>query len=70
MLHARLLSILLTALTSLLFAGSFIPGKFTTVELSPILTTLLRYVIALSVLSKLLIYDKKSSLFVQTKDVF
>lgn len=70
MLRDRLLSILLTALTSLLFAGSFIAGKFTTVELSPILTTLLRYIIALGLLSGLLIYYKKSSLLVQTKDVF
>lgn len=66
----RFLPILLTALTSLLFAGSFIAGKYTTVELSPILTTLLRYLIALVFLSSLLIYYKQSSLLVQTKDVF
>ncbi|WOB45645.1 DMT family transporter [Thermoleptolyngbya oregonensis NK1-22] len=70
MLRDRLLPILLTALTSLLFAGSFIAGKFTTVELSPILTTLLRYLIALVFLSSLLIHYKKSSLLVQKKDVF
>ncbi|QKD84740.1 DMT family transporter [Thermoleptolyngbya sichuanensis A183] len=70
MLRDRLLPILLTALTSLLFAGSFIAGKFTTVELSPILTTLLRYLIALVFLSSLLIHYKQSSLFVQKKDVF
>lgn len=58
MLRDRLLPILLTALTSLLFAGSFIAGKFTTVELSPILTTLLRYLIALVFLSGLLIHYK------------
>lgn len=70
MLRDRLLPILLTALTGLLFAGSFIAGKYTTVELSPILTTLLRYIIALLFLSSLLIHYKKSSLFIQTKDVF
>ncbi|WP_297082727.1 EamA family transporter [Thermoleptolyngbya sp. C42_A2020_037] len=66
----RLLPILLTALTSLLFAGSFIAGKYTTVELRPILTTLLRYLIALVFLFSLLIHRKQSSLLVQKKDVF
>ncbi|GAB4152455.1 MAG: DMT family transporter [Cyanobacteria bacterium J069] len=69
MLRDRLQPLLLTALTSLLFAGSFIAGKYTTVELSPILTTLLRYVIALLFLSSLLIHYKKPALIVQSKDV-
>jgi drug/metabolite transporter (DMT)-like permease len=46
---------LLPMLTSFLFAGSFIAGKYTTVELGPLTTTLLRYGIALGVLG-LLIY--------------
>ncbi len=41
---------LLPMLTGLLFAGSFIAGKYTTVELGPLTTSLLRYVIALGVL--------------------
>ncbi len=37
---------LLAVLTSLLFAGSFVAGKYTTDEMGPLLITLLRYVIA------------------------
>lgn len=37
---------LLAVLTSLLFAGSFVAGKYTTGEMGPLLITLLRYVIA------------------------
>ncbi len=44
------LKVLLPLLTSLLFAGSFVAGKYTTVELGPLTTSLLRYVIALGVL--------------------
>ena len=43
------LKVLLPLLTSLLFAGSFVAGKYTTVELGPLTTSLLRYVIALTV---------------------
>jgi hypothetical protein len=32
-----------------LLAGSFVAGKYTTVELGPLTTSLLRYVIALTV---------------------
>ncbi len=46
----RNLKVLLPVLTSFLFAGSFIAGKYTTVELGPLTTTLLRYVIAMGVL--------------------
>jgi drug/metabolite transporter (DMT)-like permease len=42
--------VLLPVLTSCLFAGSFIAGKYTTVELGPLTTSLLRYVIAMAVL--------------------
>ncbi|MBE9076737.1 DMT family transporter [Romeria aff. gracilis LEGE 07310] len=41
-------------LTSLLFAGSFVAGKYTTVELGPLMTTLLRYLIAAAFLQGLL----------------
>jgi len=44
------LKVLLPILTSFLFAGSFIAGKYTTVELGPLTTSLLRYVIAMGVL--------------------
>ncbi|MFK8184990.1 MAG: DMT family transporter [Phormidesmis sp.] len=37
---------LLAVLTSLLFAGSFVAGKYTTDEMGPLLITLLRYLIA------------------------
>lgn len=37
---------LLAVLTSLLFAGSFVAGKYTTGEMGPLLITLLRYAIA------------------------
>jgi len=43
------LKVLLPLLTSLLFAGSFVAGKYTTVGLGPLTTSLLRYVIALTV---------------------
>lgn len=44
------LKVLLPILTSFLFAGSFVAGKYTTVELGPLTTSLLRYVIAMGVL--------------------
>ena len=37
---------LLAVLTSLLFAGSFVAGNYTTAEMGPLLITLLRYIIA------------------------
>ncbi|MEO0768543.1 MAG: DMT family transporter [Cyanobacteria bacterium J06649_4] len=40
----------LALLTSLLFAGSFVAGKYTTGEMGPLLITLLRYIIASSFL--------------------
>ncbi|MGB3786360.1 MAG: DMT family transporter, partial [Phormidesmis sp.] len=50
---------LLAVLTSLLFAGSFVAGKYTTDEMGPLLITLLRYVIASAFLS-LLVWKKKN----------
>ena len=44
------LKVLLPLLTSFLFAGSFVAGKYTTVDLGPLTTSLLRYVIAMGVL--------------------
>ncbi|MBE9136218.1 DMT family transporter [Nodosilinea sp. LEGE 07088] len=42
--------VLLPILTSFLFAGSFVAGKYTTVDLGPLTTSLLRYMIAMGVL--------------------
>ncbi|WP_017299962.1 DMT family transporter [Nodosilinea nodulosa] len=44
------LKVLLPVLTSFLFAGSFVAGKYTTVDLGPLTTSLLRYLIAMGVL--------------------
>jgi drug/metabolite transporter (DMT)-like permease len=44
------LKVLLPILTSFLFAGSFVAGKYTTVDLGPLTTSLLRYVVAMGVL--------------------
>lgn len=48
---------LLAILTSLLFAGSFVAGKYTTSEMGPLLITLLRYAIA-STFLHLLVWKK------------
>ncbi|MGG6240497.1 DMT family transporter [Nodosilinea sp. AN01ver1] len=48
------LKVLLPVLTSFLFAGSFVAGKYTTVELGPLTTSLLRYMIAMAVLGLLI----------------
>jgi drug/metabolite transporter (DMT)-like permease len=45
---------ILPILTSVLFAGSFVAGKYTTVELGPLTTSLLRYLIAMAVLGVLI----------------
>lgn len=44
----------LALLTSLLFAGSFIAGKYTTTDLGPLTTSLLRYIIASGLLTVLM----------------
>ena len=48
---------LLAVLTSLLFAGSFVAGKYTTGEMGPVLITLLRYLIA-AVFLQLLVWHQ------------
>lgn len=48
---------LLAVLTSLLFAGSFVAGKYTTSEMGPLLITLLRYIIA-SAFLQLLVWQQ------------
>lgn len=54
--------------TSLLFAGSFIAGKYTTADLGPLTTSLLRYIVALVVLS-LLAMSKRFSLNIDRRDL-
>ena len=49
-------------MTSVLFSGSYIAGKYTTLDLGPLTTTLLRYVVALLFLSGLLLHYKRSAL--------
>ncbi len=48
---------LLAVLTSLLFAGSFVAGKYTTAEMGPLLITLLRYLTA-SAFLQLLVWQQ------------
>lgn len=52
--------ILLPLLTALLFSGSFVAGKFTTLDLQPLTTALLRYVIAFAFLCLLALARKES----------
>jgi drug/metabolite transporter (DMT)-like permease len=59
---------LLPLTTSLLFAGSFIAGKYTTVDLGPLTTTLLRYIVALVFLT-LLAIAKRLSLVIGLQDL-
>ena len=56
-------------ITSLLFAGSFIAGKYTTADLSPLMTTLLRFLVALLFLTGLVLRYKWSSLKVKRNDL-
>ena len=49
---------LLAVLTSLLFAGSFVAGKYTTGEMGPLLITLLRYIIAAAFLG-ILVWQRR-----------
>ncbi len=60
--------IFLPLVTSLLFAGSFIAGKYTTVDLGPLTTSLLRYIVALIFLTSLAI-TKRFSLVVDLPDL-
>jgi len=61
--------ILLPLMTSVLFSGSYIAGKYTTLDLGPLTTTLLRYVIALLFLSGLLLHYKRRALILHGRDI-
>jgi drug/metabolite transporter (DMT)-like permease len=62
-------SILLPLMTGVLFAGSYVAGKYTTLDLGPLTTTLLRYLIALLFLSGLLLHYKRSALALRARDI-
>jgi hypothetical protein len=70
-LMAALRKISLPTLTALSFSGSFVAAKYTTLYLRPLTTTLLRYIIALVLLSLIfLINRKRHSLRVARADLF
>jgi len=55
---------------SLTFAGSFVAGKYTNLELGPLSTTFLRYIIAVLTLSVMIFHYGKSSLKIDRKDIW
>lgn len=61
--------LILPLATSILFAGSFVAGKFTTMDLGPLTASLCRYVIALIFLSALIGHYKLSALKVAYRDL-
>jgi drug/metabolite transporter (DMT)-like permease len=61
--------VLLPLMTSILFSGSYIAGKYTTLDMGPLTTTLWRYLIALVFLSGLLLHYKRSALVLQGRDI-
>lgn len=61
--------IALPVVTSMLFAGSFVAGKYTTEEIDPLTTSLGRYLIALVFLCALVGHYKPSALKVARRDI-
>ena len=61
--------VLLPLATSVLFSGSYVAGKYTTLDLGPLTTTALRYLIALAFLLSLLAHYRLSSLRVAARDL-
>ena len=59
----------LPLLTSLLFSGSYIAGKYTTADLGPLTATLLRYGVALAFLCLLLARVGRSGLVIERSDI-
>lgn len=66
----RMERVLFPLVTSLLFSGSYIAGKYTTVDLDPLTTTLLRYGVALLFLSCLLPRYGIASLKLARRDIW
>ena len=62
--------ILVPLATGLLFSGSYISAKYTTSDLGPLTTSLLRYLVALIFLTFFLIRQKTDSLRVARSDLF
>lgn len=62
-------ALFLPLITSALFAGSFIAGKFTTAELGPLTASLLRYLVAWLFLGALIIHYKPGVLKVARRDL-
>ena len=61
--------VLFPLMTSVLFSGSYIAGKYTTLDLGPLTTTLLRYLVALAFLSALLLHYKQGALVLHRRDI-
>lgn len=61
--------ILFPLVTGLLFAGSYIAGKYTTLDLGPLTTTLVRYFVALLFLAALLPFYKLHMLQIARSDL-
>ena len=55
--------------TGLTFAGAFVAGKYTTLEMQPLTITLLRYVIALLFTALLLVHYKTKALKIDKRDI-
>jgi drug/metabolite transporter (DMT)-like permease len=66
----KLPKVIFPILTSLLFAGSFVAAKYTTLELTPLVTILLRYILAVAALSLFLMRSGRSSLNIQAGDIW
>ena len=62
-------NIALPLVTSVLFSGSYVAGKYTTADLGPLTTSLLRYVVALGFLVLLAPRFGKAGLRVQVRDL-
>lgn len=56
--------------TSLIFAGSFVCGKYVNYDIGPLTATLLRYIIAILALSGMIFYYGIPSLKIDRKDIW
>jgi len=66
----RFKDILVAVVTSLAFSGSFVAAKYTTADLTPLATTLLRYVIATIFFAALVVIRKSPFLPVKRSHLF
>jgi len=63
-------NVLVPFLTSLAFSGSFVAAKYTTADLTPLATTLLRYIIAIVFFAVLIILKKKPFFSIKRSHLF